>query len=106
MSSGGQFSVVPPVPNFTDNMPAFFKALMILRMVTGLHPVETAIISLVSFILSPYSFTRIRQCIAIDNLVLICIMTTSVLLSYIIPRNFIGVNIDITPIGDYTEIKV
>ena len=54
-SSGGQFSVVPPVPNFTDIMPSFFNELIILRIVTGLIPVDNARSSLVTFCLSPYS---------------------------------------------------
>lgn len=40
ISSKGQLSVVPPVPNFTESIPSFFSALTILRIVTGLFPVE------------------------------------------------------------------
>ena len=41
-SSGGQLSFVPHVPNFTDIMPSFFNELIILRIVTGLIPVDRA----------------------------------------------------------------
>ena len=55
ISSGGQASRVPPVPGRTSRMPAFFSALTVLRITTGLHPVERAIQSLVTFPSPPYS---------------------------------------------------
>ena len=44
----------PPVPGRTSRMPAFFSALTVLRITTGLHPVERAIQSLVTFPSPPY----------------------------------------------------
>lgn len=61
MSSRAQFNLAPPVPNFTDSIPSFFNALTILRIVTGLQPVESASSSLVTRLLSPYSYIKIRQ---------------------------------------------
>ena len=55
MSSRGQLNAAPPVPDFTDRIPSFFRALKILRMVTGLQPVESASSSLVTFLSLPYS---------------------------------------------------
>ncbi len=53
ISSRGQFKEVPPVPDFTDSIPSFFRALIIFRIVTGLQPVESASSSLVTHVSSP-----------------------------------------------------
>ena len=74
ISSSGQHNVVPPVPNLTERIPSFFKALIILRIVTGLQPVDNDSSSLVTRLLSPYSFIKIRQWIAMEHLVLMCMI--------------------------------
>lgn len=61
ISFGGQFSVVPPVPNLTDMIPSFFSELIIFRIVTGLIPVDNDKRSLVTFFVFPYSKIKTRQ---------------------------------------------
>lgn len=83
ISSRGQFKEVPPVPDFTDSIPSFFRALIIFRIVTGLQPVESASSSLVTRFLSPNSWIQIRQWMAMEHLVLICMGRSSGLKSSI-----------------------
>jgi hypothetical protein len=61
IAESGIAIVAPPVPNLTVIIPAFFKELTILRMVTGLHPVDKDSSSLVTFFSVPYSLIKIRQ---------------------------------------------
>ncbi len=45
-----------------------------LRIVTGLQPVDSDSNSLVTRLLSPYSFMKIKQWIAMEHFVLICMV--------------------------------
>ena len=82
ISFKGQFSFVPPVPNLTESMPSFFNALIIFLMVTGLVPVESDRSSLVTFFFSPYSLIKMRQWMAMEHFVLICMIGILLLIMY------------------------
>ena len=80
--------------------------LTIFRMVTGFTPVESDNNSLVTFLLSPYSQIKTRQCMATEHLVLMCIWLSSPFqhncISAMISQKKLGVNIDITSDAEYT----
>jgi hypothetical protein len=61
ISCNGIAIAVPPVPKRTVIIPDFFKELTMLRIVTGLQPVDRDSSSLVTFFSAPYSLIKIRQ---------------------------------------------